>query len=107
MPKPKCVMDPCDADATHYMNVDAYVARRSNPITMLIGLPICEKHIQGPEILTPEMWDILDTWAIQGRRGLCDRELVDVYGVRISDPEFDIRAHQNARRRLAEIMLND
>lgn len=102
-PKDKCAFDGCVADATHYVQIDAYISRWTKPIQMLLALPICKLHTPSVDNLGHDIWDALDTWAIQGRRGLCDRELTEVYPVRMDDPDADIVAHHKKRASLGNV----
>lgn len=98
----ECQEKTCHEPATLLVKIEAHVHAGDRPIEMVLGLRVCVKHVPTIDILADDtqIWDILDAWAIQGRKNLCDRTLTKVYGVPIDGDEARaLRAMQEHRRR--------
>ena len=91
-----CQQSECTEPATCIVKVEAHVREDDNPIEMVLGLKVCLKHVPDLTFINENMWNILDTWAIQGRRAPCDRSLTKIYGIPIDSDEARLLAMSKA-----------
>lgn len=105
MTKAECMDRSCHNPATRIVKIEAHVHAGDSPIVMVLGLSICDNDacLPKPEDLPPHAWDIMDTWALQGRKALCDRSLTEITGIPLDGDEAKLlqltKAEADERRR--------
>jgi hypothetical protein len=74
----ECSKTNCTAPAEFIVKIHARTRPTDDPIELVLGLAVCKDHPPPLEFLDGSIWDILDTWALNGRHRLCDRELTQI-----------------------------
>ncbi len=83
----ECSKTGCYAPAEFIVKIHARTRPTDDPIELVLGLQVCKDHAPPLEFLEGSVWDILDTWALNGRHRLCDRSLTELILVPMAGEE--------------------
>jgi hypothetical protein len=74
-----CSKTGCTAPAEFIVKIHARTKTGDDPIELVLGIRVCGNHRPTvDDVITRRTWDILDTWALNGRFKLCDRSLTEL-----------------------------
>lgn len=84
----ECVERTCHEPAQFIVKILAFTRPSDSPIELVLGLQVCAKHIPTvDEVIGNDTWDLLDTWALNGRFRLCDRSLTQLVTIPLAGEE--------------------